>query len=105
VIVGGDYQAPDGIEGNTAYTTDGGRTWLSADASPPSGFRSCVVHLPGMTSALLAVGPNGSDLSVDLGRTWTRLDTTGYHVVSFPKTGNTGWAAGGQGRIAKIIIE
>jgi len=105
VIVGGDYQDPDGTEGNAAYTTDAGRTWLPADASPPSGFRSCVAHLPETASALLAVGPNGSDLSVDFGKTWTRLDTTGYHVASFPKTGNTGWAAGGQGRIAKIIIE
>ncbi len=105
VIVGGDYQDPDGTKGNAAYTTDSGRTWLPADTSPPSGFRSCVAHLPGTTSALLAVGSNGSDLSVDLGKTWTRLDTTGYHVVSFPETGDTGWAAGAQGRIAKIIIE
>jgi photosystem II stability/assembly factor-like uncharacterized protein len=105
VIVGGDYQDPDGTEGNAAYTTDGGMTWLPADASPPSGYRSCVAFLPGTASALLAVGPNGSDLSVDYGKIWTRLDTIGYHVASFPRAGNTGWAAGGQGRIAKIIIE
>ncbi|MFH1943321.1 MAG: YCF48-related protein [bacterium] len=103
--VGGNYLTPDSTQQNSSFTTDGGISWLPVDGSPPSGYRSCVAIIPGTKPpALLTVGPNGSDISTDGGKTWTQADTIGYHVVSFPKKGNVGWAAGSGGRIAKCVI-
>ena len=49
------------------------------------------------------MGPNGSDISRDDGKTWTRVDSQGFNAVAFaPKTKKNvqGWAAGPEGRVA-----
>jgi len=100
VVVGGDYQDEKEAVDNAAITTDGGRTWRLAP-SRPAGYRSCVVYVP-QTSAptLIAVGPSGSDYSIDDGASWTSIDSTGFHAVSF--TSDAGWAVGENGLIARF---
>ncbi len=97
VIVGGDYAQPDRVENVAAWTDDGGATWSLA-VSPPSGYRSCVVHTG---SGWLATGTNGTDVSVDEGRTWRRHSATGWHALSVAGD-STVWAAGSGGRIAVL---
>ncbi|MFC1726001.1 WD40/YVTN/BNR-like repeat-containing protein, partial [candidate division KSB1 bacterium] len=77
VIVGGDYQNINDIEKNAAVTFDGGLTWaLPDDGFQPSGFRECVSYIPGTKGKkLLTLGPSGSDISIDAGFTWTKIDT------------------------------
>lgn len=104
VAVGGDYRNPQETKNNAAITTDGGVTWILTEESPPAGFRSCVAYIPHTNPpVLVSVGTSGSDISFDDGWTWTSLDTVGYHAIGFTKSGDTGWAVGGEGRIAKLI--
>lgn len=102
LAVGGDYQKADDAEKVLATTEDGGKTWAPAGAGAggPSGYRSAVAFGPG--GMALAVGPSGSDLSGDDGRTWKRLDGPGFHAAALdPRTG-LGWAVGDDGRIARF---
>jgi len=102
VAVGGDYRKEADADRSASFSTDGGRTW-SLSSSLPSGFRSCVVAVPNASPpALIAVGPNGSDASIDGGATWARVDTTGFHAVSFAGSRNSGWAVGERGIIARF---
>jgi len=102
VAVGGDHEAPDATAGNAAWTSDGGATWKLVEGEPPTGYRSCVVALPDTPGpTLVAVGPNGSDLSTDGGLTWRRFSDAGYHAVACAPDG-TVWASGADGRLAKL---
>jgi len=104
IAVGGDYADPEADLVTAVWTTDGGKTW-SVPEHGPGGFKSCAAWIPASSPATcLAVGTSGSALTIDGGRTWTGLDTTGYHVAAFSPQGKTGWAAGSKGRIARIDI-
>jgi len=100
VAVGGDYQKEKESSANFVITNDGGQTWRLG--SPLPGFRSAVSYLrDGERWTLVACGPSGSDYSLDGGRTWVPIDSTGYHALHF--TGAAGFAVGDAGRIAKWI--
>ena len=105
VIVGGDYKKENESGNNVATTTDGGATWTLAKGSRPSGFRSAVVYVPGTRGPMLvAVGPSGSDYSVDSGASWVSLGSMGFHAVSVAGV-DAGWAVGERGRIAKHSLQ
>jgi len=101
VIVGGDYRKENETGNNVATTTDGGATWTLAKGPSPSGFRSAVAYVTGTRGPMLvAVGPSGSDYSVDNGESWVSLGSIGFHAASFSGA-DAGWAVGEGGRIAK----
>jgi photosystem II stability/assembly factor-like uncharacterized protein len=105
VAVGGDYKLVDDPSGNLATTDDGGRSWTNAGKSRPAGFRSAVAYVAGSPGpTLVAVGPSGSDRSVDGGRTWSRLGEQGFHALGFDGSGQAGWAVGEEGRIARLDL-
>ncbi|HEX8494865.1 MAG TPA: hypothetical protein VF658_18635 [Pyrinomonadaceae bacterium] len=102
VVVGGDYEKEADANRNVAITTDGGRTWELITDSRPQGYKSCVLYVPGTTApTLIAVGPSGSDYSTDNGRSWSRINQTGFHSASFAGATDAGWAVGEKGSIAK----
>ena len=96
VAVGGDYKAAIGNSGVAAYSADGGRTWQLA-GKQPGGYRPGVASLS--KSTLIAVGPNGEDISLDGGLTWAASGTLNMNAVS-TLDGTSAWAAGGHGTIA-----
>lgn len=101
VIVGGDYKKENETGNNVATTTDGGASWTLSRGSRPSGFRSAVAYVAGTRGPMLvAVGPSGSDYSVDNGASWVSLGGLGFHAVSFAGV-DAGWAVGEGGRVAK----
>ena len=104
VAVGGDYTKEQGAAGNAALTYDGGKSWWALEASArPGGYRSCVAYVPGTNGRkLVAVGPSGSDYSLDGGRTWRPLGTGGFHALSIAPQGDAGWAVGENGRVARL---
>jgi photosystem II stability/assembly factor-like uncharacterized protein len=106
IAVGGDYRAEAAAVGNASTSSDGGKTWVPVVSGRPGGFREAVAFVPRSRPAVaVTVGPSGSDLSRDLGRTWTRIDgPVGFHALSFAKRGRTGWAVGRNGIVAKLAL-
>lgn len=94
VIVGGNYEKPNEVNNNLAWTSDGGRTWTLSQRL--NGYRSGVAFLGKIV--LVAVGSSGSDMS--LGKTWNNLDKENYNAVQAKK--NAIWAVGANGLVAKL---
>jgi photosystem II stability/assembly factor-like uncharacterized protein len=98
VAVGGDYeQAGESLE-NLLRTSDGGRTWRAHSSPGLTGVQYGVTGAG--TRILIAVGPGGSSVTTDGGETWRRLEGPGFNTVSC--AGRTCWAAGVEGRIARL---
>jgi hypothetical protein len=92
VAVGGDYQKPNDT-GDAAYTLD--RDHWHASTTPPHGFRSAVQWSEAF-KLWITVGPNGSDISRDDGKTWQPLDNGNWNALSLP------FVVGPNGRIARL---
>jgi photosystem II stability/assembly factor-like uncharacterized protein len=101
MTVGGDFRKEKDAVDNAAATSDGGATWTKV--SGLGGFRSVVAVVPGKKQSWFAVGPSGSDLSADDGRSWIAIAGDGYHAFSFARRGRVGWGVGESGRIGKLI--
>ena len=97
VIVGGNYEKPDEHEKNLAFTTDGGATWTLKEGL--SGYRSGVTYVDKNT--IIAIGTNGTDLSRDGGKTWTKVGNENLNAVQ-ARGKNAVWAAGPNGLVAKL---
>ncbi|MEU8548801.1 oxidoreductase [Streptomyces roseoverticillatus] len=100
LAVGGDYRAGQPSERAAAASGDGGSTWAAA-ARPPAAYRSGVAWLPRSRTTALAVGPTGSDVTTDGGRTWRAFDTGSYDTVDCAPDGGC-WAAGEKGGLARL---
>jgi hypothetical protein len=102
VAGGGDYNKPGDRSGTAAWTADAGGHWTTSNTLP-GGFRSAVAWDPDH-KLWITVGPNGSDLSRDDGKTWQPIEHAPpdigkggeWNALSLP------WAVGPNGRIAKL---
>ena len=99
-VVGGDYKSPDQTKQITAYSADGGKTWIAATIGP-SGFRSAVAAIT--TDQWIAIGPNGTDVSNDGGKHWHLADQLPLNALALRH--NSGWAVGPNGAIARLLPE
>ncbi|MGP3986052.1 WD40/YVTN/BNR-like repeat-containing protein [Streptomyces sp. 3N207] len=100
LAVGGDYEPGEPAPRASAVTGDGGSSW-TASARPVPGYRSGVAWLPHTRRAAVAVGPTGSDLTLDGGRSWRTFGSGSYDTVDCaPDLGC--WAAGEKGRVARL---
>jgi photosystem II stability/assembly factor-like uncharacterized protein len=100
VAVGGDFNNPTNAADALTVSRDGGRTWAEP-ATAAQGYRSGVtwwLHI-----ALIAVGPTGSDLSLDGGRHWRQLDVGSFDTVDCTNDGAC-WASGEQSRVAVLSL-
>ena len=70
---------------------------------PDLGLASAVYSWGGARAprTALAVGPTGSDVSYDAGRTWKRFDTGSFDAVDCTSDGAC-WASGEKGRVARL---
>lgn len=99
VAVGGD---PRQGTGAAAFSVDGGATWKPASVAP-GGYRSAV-DFDGDHNRFIAVGPNGTDVSVDDGLIWAPLrsgpegsaEDKGWAALSLP------FVVGEHGRIGLL---
>jgi photosystem II stability/assembly factor-like uncharacterized protein len=99
VIVGGNYEKPDEKASNLGFTHDGGITW--SVGSGLSGYRSGVVYV-GKKYVVVAVGTNGSDISVDGGATWNQgSDHENFNSIRSIGVTNI-WAVGARGLVARL---
>lgn len=97
VIVGGNYEKPDEAKNNLAFTRDGGKTWYGGEGL--SGYRSAVAYIDDRT--MIAVGTNGTDISNDRGKTWTKIGSEDLNAVA-AKGKKAVWAVGPRGGVYKI---
>lgn len=97
VIVGGNYEKPDEINNNLAFTTDGGKTWTLSKGL--NGYRSGAWFVDKNT--IIAVGASGSDLSIDGGKTWENIDKENYNSVQ-ARGRKAIWAVGANGLTARF---
>ncbi len=95
VAVGGDYTKPGESSGTAAYRDPKTGKWLRA-SKLPHGYRSGVAW-DKANKAWITVGPNGSDVSYDEGKSWSELGDDGYNAISLP------WVVGPEGRIGKLV--
>jgi len=102
VSVGGDAANPTSTRGTAAWSDDGGHTWQEALVRP-SGYRSGAAWLPQDPDVAVAVGPSGSDISIDAGRTWSAFDAGSFDSVDCASDGAC-WASGEQGRVARLVV-
>jgi photosystem II stability/assembly factor-like uncharacterized protein len=103
VVAGGDYRKEQEAIDNLAVTDDGGATWKLVKGL--SGYRSVVAYVPGGKSrALVALGPSGGDYSLDDGKTWAPIEGAGFDTFSFAPRSATGWGAGANGAIGKLVF-
>ncbi|WP_154402851.1 WD40/YVTN/BNR-like repeat-containing protein [Nocardioides speluncae] len=97
VAVGGDFEAPDNGVDASGWTRDGMGWHGGGDLS---GYRSGVSWVYEARSTLVAVGPTGTDVTRDGGRTWTALNDTGFHAVQcVPRAC---WASGAAGAVGLL---
>ena len=102
VIVGGIYDQPELNTNIAAYTIDGGKNWLPAGTMPKE-YRSCVQYVGAENEGFwFAVGKTGCDVSGDGGKSWEFLSGEGYYTFRPVPGQKTGYAAGNNGRIAKV---
>jgi photosystem II stability/assembly factor-like uncharacterized protein len=101
VAVGGDYTNPTAGARASAFSRDGGRSWTAGGAL--GGYRSGAAFLPRSPSAVIAVGPTGTDLTRDGGRTWSPVDTGSLDAVACTRDGAC-WASGEKGRVAVLRL-
>jgi len=101
VAVGGDFNEPDRGGCRAIFTEDGGKTWHKAETMPAA-YRSCVVALD--KELHFAIGKTGCDYSVDQGKNWTYIDSTGYYAANAVKGKNIIYLAGSDGRVGRVIV-
>ena len=96
IAVGGDFDPTAPSLDTVALTNDGGATW-QLNQNAPDELRSGVHWVTG--TDVIMVGPSGSDVSTDQGRTWRGFDEGTFDTVDCAG-GFACWAAGAQGRVA-----
>jgi photosystem II stability/assembly factor-like uncharacterized protein len=96
VVVGGDYQYDKQPDSTACYSTDWGLTW-HLSGTPPAGFQSCVEHI--WRETFVSTGTPGSNITLDGGKTWKKIDDTSYNVCRKAKGGKLVLFAGDGGKI------
>lgn len=102
IAVGGDYENPNTTEKVSSWSKDGGSTWHPSEKFP-GGYRSGSSWVPGSCGVAIAVGPTGSDFTLDGGNTWNGFDSGSYDSVEC-LGGRICWASGEAGRVARLTF-
>jgi photosystem II stability/assembly factor-like uncharacterized protein len=94
VIVGGNYEKPNEAKDTFAVTSDGGKSWTRGEGL--DGYRSGVTYID--KTSILAVGTNGSEVTLGGGKTWNRVGKEDLNAVQ-AKGGRSIWAVGAKGLV------
>jgi photosystem II stability/assembly factor-like uncharacterized protein len=99
IAVGGDFLLPTASPDAFARSFDGGSSWNLVPGAPQE-YRSGVTWVDGHTA--IAVGLSGSDVSSNVGATWTTFDTGSLDTVDCASP-TACWASGANGRVAYLV--
>jgi photosystem II stability/assembly factor-like uncharacterized protein len=105
VAVGGDFEKPNKSADTAAYSHDGGATWTPG--GDLDGYRSGAAFLPrtattgSPSTGVIAVGPTGTNVSLDGGVTWLDVRHGAFDAVECTGDGAC-WASGPDGRVGLL---
>ncbi|TRY79138.1 hypothetical protein TCAL_09044 [Tigriopus californicus] len=104
IAVGGDFNgALFTTEENAAITEDGGITWDLLDPEiNPRGYRSSVAYVG--KNLVIACGKEGCDNANASDYVFKPMIGEGYYSVSASPSGNTAYASGPDGRLARLSL-
>ncbi|EFQ34491.1 oxidoreductase [Colletotrichum graminicola] len=103
IATGGDFNVANGSAHTSAWPDNGGETWTASEVFP-GGYRSGASWAPGLCGVAVAVGPSGSDITFDGGRTWKTFDTGSFDSVECLSS-RVCWASGSAGRVGKLTLK
>ncbi|MCS5490784.1 WD40/YVTN/BNR-like repeat-containing protein [Algoriphagus limi] len=103
VVVGGDYLKPEDTDKNWGVFDKNTKAWKEKKDTSPRGYRSGITYFS-KNSWLIAVGPSGSDYSENGGGFWQKFSSEGFHAVFKSRNGESVWASGAKGKVAKLIF-
>ena len=101
IIVGGNY-AKDQQTDSVAYLIPKAKAKFKKNipAVGPSGFQSSVEYING--DIFLSTGTSGSNITLDGGKTWRKIDDVSYNVCRKAKHGNLILLAGDRGKLGLL---
>ncbi|KAI8958035.1 oxidoreductase [Daldinia sp. FL1419] len=102
IAVGGNYSAPTRAVNNAVWSRNGGITWVPS-TSFPGGYRSGSSWVPGLSNVAFAVGPTGSDYTLDGGINWHGFSNCSLDSVECVK-GGICWASGEKGAVTRLVL-
>ena len=107
VALGGDFEKPTEAVRAASVTYDGGRSWrlIPADKAP-KGYRSGSAFVPGTLATVVAVGPSGSDVSLDGGHSWKQFYDGSFDSVECAGHGRQAgcWTSGAKGAVGRLTL-
>ena len=98
ITVGGDYKVVGGGDHAAAYST-GWRSHMETFFNAAQRISIGSEKRASRRTTLLSVGPNGEDISADLGITWKHTDALNLNAV-VALGAESAWGAGAKGTIA-----
>ncbi|HEY4326150.1 MAG TPA: YCF48-related protein [Mucilaginibacter sp.] len=97
IIVGGDYANDKKTDSIAAIHKVHPILFFYTPSKQPSGFQSCVEWIS--ADIFLSTGTPGSNITMDGGKTWTKIDDTSYNVCRKAKHGKLVLLGGNGGKI------
>lgn len=98
IIVGGDYENDQKTDSVAAIQTVAPTTVFNNPLKGPAGYQSSVEYIQNNT--YLSTGTSGTNITVDGGKNWSKLDATSFNVCAKAKYGKLILLAGNNGKIA-----
>jgi len=99
--IGGDYKAPDSVNGNFVWTTYNGESWKTPGQAPPNGYRSCIGIIEG--ERMVACGSNGVDICSNPHK-WMRISKESFNVCMISPNKKLIFFGGEKGRIGLLKL-
>ena len=100
LAVGGDLEAQTNGVDMSAFTRNSGRSWRNG--GDLGGYRSGVDWVYHARRMAIAVGPTGTDVTRDGGRTWRTFSHRNFDAVQCTPDGAC-WASGPEGAVARLV--
>jgi len=105
VIVGGDYQndtKTDSVAEYWCYNGTYAAGPMRLSEISPSGYQSCVEYIK--DDIFLSTGTPGTNITIDGGETWAKIDAASFNVCRKAKHGALILLAGNEGKIAILKL-
>jgi photosystem II stability/assembly factor-like uncharacterized protein len=99
LLVGGDYADDKKADSLAAYAQSrlDATLMYTPIKTGPAGFQSCIEYVTGQT--FISTGTPGSNITIDGGHTWAKIDSTSFNVCRRAKKGKLVLLAGNSGKI------